>query len=199
MKAVALNLVRGSWALTYRTIGRVCAWCMAGEGASKVWRALALVIGVGTAFRLTGSSPIVAGGVYLAWLGVAWMQSPPLAAEPEDEVDEAVVPAAEADEEPDGEEPVAASADPLEPAEFLARLRALIGDRNGVLLRTVVADRHEAGAPADWGVPEARALCTALGVPVKDSIKVAGDTSVGVHRTALPSPPPWRPPRRVVR
>ncbi|MFI9236925.1 hypothetical protein [Streptomyces sp. NPDC053079] len=189
MRAVALDLVRGSWALTYRALGRVCAWCMAGEGASKVWRALALMVGVGTAYRLTGSSPIVAGGAYLAWLGVAWMQSPALAAEPEDEdedeVDEAVVPAAEADEEPDDEQPDMAPSDPLEPTAFLARIRKLIGDRNGVLLRTVVADLHKAGVPADWRVPEARALCTALGVTVKGSIKVAGDTSVGVHRDAL--------------
>lgn len=88
---------------------------------------------------------------------------------------------------------------------FLTRLRTLIGDRNGVLLRTLVADLHNAGVPAGWGVPEARALCTALGVPVKGAIKVAGDTSVGVHRTALPtgSPPvpfllPWKATKRVV-
>ncbi|MFE5873024.1 hypothetical protein ACFQ6V_30835 [Streptomyces roseifaciens] len=192
MKAIALHLVRGSWALTYQALGRACAWCMAGEGSSKVWRALGVVIGVGTAYRLTGSSPIVAGGLYMAWLGLAWTQTPPQvtrapsAEEPDEEeveeTDEALGPAAEEDV---GKFPTPLS-DPLEAAAFLDRLRTLIGDRNGVLLRTVVADLHDAGVPAEWGVPEARALCTALGVPVKDSLKVTGKTSIGVHRSALP-------------
>ncbi|MFF7021964.1 hypothetical protein ACFY97_13215 [Streptomyces klenkii] len=202
MKAIALHFVRGSWALTYQALGRACAWCMAGEGSSKVWRALGVVIGVGTAYRLTGSSPIVAGGLYMAWLGLAWTQAPPLdtrapsAEEPDEEeveeMGEALGPAAEEDVA----EPAPPPSNPLEPGAFLDRLRTLIGDRNGVLLRTVVADLHDAGVPAEWGVPEARALCTALGVPVKDSLKVAGKTSIGVHWTALPDPAAPLPPAR---
>lgn len=202
MKTTALHLVRGSWAITYRALGRACAWCMAGEGSNKVWRALGLVVGIGTAYRLTGSSPAVAGGVFLAGLGVAWMHSPPPGEDPEGVVEEGAGLAAEAGKAAqrtakkvnaqvtgstggaDLHQPT--PSDPLEPAAFLDRLRTLIGDRNGVLLRDVVADLHAAGVPAEWGVPDARALCTTLGVPVKGSIKVAGETSVGVHRTALP-------------
>ncbi|MET9414124.1 hypothetical protein ABZY03_08020 [Streptomyces klenkii] len=191
MKPSALDLVRGSWALTSQAFGKACAWCMAAEGANKVWRLLGLAFGVTIAYQLTGPSPIVAGGLYIAWLGLAWTQAPPLDTRPpsseepdEEEVEEMDEALGQAAEE-DVEEVAAPPSDPLEADAFLDRLRTLIGDRNGVLLRTVVADLHDAGVPAEWGVPEARALCTALGVPVKESIKVAGATSVGVHRDAL--------------
>lgn len=69
--------------------------------------------------------------------------------------------------------------------EFVLGLATLIGTRNGVLLATVVEHFQEAGAPPEWGIPEVRAQCTALGVPVKERIKVRGSTSVGVHRDGL--------------
>ncbi|MFQ6851255.1 hypothetical protein AAIB46_10200 [Streptomyces sp. 35M1] len=69
--------------------------------------------------------------------------------------------------------------------EFVLGLATLIGTRNGVLLATVVDHFQGAGAPPEWGIPEVRAQCTALGVPVKERIKVRGSTSVGVHRDGL--------------
>ncbi|MFJ8755661.1 hypothetical protein [Streptomyces cyaneofuscatus] len=69
--------------------------------------------------------------------------------------------------------------------EFVLGLATLIGTRNGVLLATVAEHFRKDGAPPEWGIPEVRAQCTALGVPVKERIKVRGSTSVGVHRDGL--------------
>ncbi|MFI2078550.1 hypothetical protein [Streptomyces triculaminicus] len=167
-------------------VGRGWAWITAEDWRTAL-RRLGYTGGAGYvlvyAAAHTPAAPYAVSAGVLVWCGAAWMHAPldsphgyPTEQPP-------------VEEEPAlydlVEEPAEAAPDPLDPVAFLERLRTLIGDRNGVLLRTVVADLHDAGVPADWGVPEARSLCTSLGVPVKNSIKVAGDTSVGVHRTAL--------------
>ncbi|KAB7850147.1 hypothetical protein [Streptomyces mobaraensis] len=171
-------------------VGRGWAWITAED-----WRAALRRLGytgvtgyvvVYTAAHTPAAPYALPAGVLL-WCCAAWMHAPaeaprahPVVQQPGDDTDAFDGPT---------EEPAVTALDPLEPDAFLDRLRTLIGDRNGVLLRTLVADLHEAGIPADWGVPEARSLCTSLGVPVKGAIKVAGETSVGVHRSALPAPP----------
>lgn len=74
--------------------------------------------------------------------------------------------------------------------EFIAVLRTEIGDRNGVLLRDIADALETAGLAVGWTVAEVRQQCDACGIPVKDSIKVAGKTSIGVHRDALPPAAP---------
>lgn len=78
----------------------------------------------------------------------------------------------------------------LDDAEFVAVLRAAIGDRNGVLLRDVATALEEARLTSGWTPADVRQQCDACGIPVKESIKVSGETSVGVHRDALPAAPP---------
>ncbi|MEV8349039.1 hypothetical protein ACFVTT_15720 [Streptomyces niveus] len=77
------------------------------------------------------------------------------------------------------------SPEPPNDDEFVLGLANLIGTRNGVLLATAVEYFREDGAPDNWGIPEVRAQCAALGIHVKDRIKVAGSTSIGVHRDGL--------------
>ncbi|MEU5426855.1 hypothetical protein AB0H73_14795 [Streptomyces olivoreticuli] len=121
----------------------------------------------------------------LAWCVAAWMHAPSSAEPPEDGIQ---APAAL----PSGS-PLPAPHAPLDPVAFLPFLRALIGDRNGVLLRDLVTALREASAPDDWGMVQTRQLCTAAGVPVRRSVKTPNGTSPGVHRDDLPAgdvPPP---------
>ncbi|MFD3929701.1 hypothetical protein [Streptomyces sp. NPDC058614] len=76
-------------------------------------------------------------------------------------------------------------------------VRDRIGDRNGVLLVDVLTGLHRAGMHEDWDVTALRGVVERLGIPVRDSIKVGGDVSVGVHVDDLtgawdvqPTPPP---------
>lgn len=81
---------------------------------------------------------------------------------------------------------------------FVQLLRNLIGDRNGVLLSAVVAVLQERNP--DVELAHVRAQCEALGVPVRDKLKVDGSVSVGVHVDDLlgewdvrAAPPPGGP------
>lgn len=77
-------------------------------------------------------------------------------------------------------------------------LRDQIGDRNGVLLAQVLTGLHAAGMHTDWDVTVLRGVVEQqLGVLVRDSLKVDGAVSVGVHVDDLtdvwdvqPTPPP---------
>lgn len=68
---------------------------------------------------------------------------------------------------------------------FVELLRDAIGDRNGVLLADVLRLLHREQLLLDWDVSDVRARCAELGIPVRDSLKVAGSVSVGVHVTDL--------------
>lgn len=82
-------------------------------------------------------------------------------------------------------------------AGFVQLLADAIGDRNGVLLVDVLLLLHRAGMHTDWRVADVRAQVEALGIRVRDSLKVGGRVSPGVHREDLSrvwdvdfSPPP---------
>lgn len=77
---------------------------------------------------------------------------------------------------------------------FVRLLRDCIGDRNGVLLADVLATAQAAGLLADWDVTRVREACETVGVTVRDSLKVQGRTSVGVHRDDLNAAHPATPP-----
>lgn len=72
---------------------------------------------------------------------------------------------------------------------FVQLLHDAVGDRNGVHLSTIAEILHQHGFLTDWGVPDLRERCAALGVPVRASLKVEGKVRVGVHRDDLPALP----------
>lgn len=79
-------------------------------------------------------------------------------------------------------------------AAFVQFIRDCIGDRNGTLLADVLVTAQAAGQLADWDVTRVRDACETVGIPVRESLKVNGRTSVGVHRddfeAAHPAPSP---------
>lgn len=87
-------------------------------------------------------------------------------------------------------------------------VRDRIGDRNGVLLAELLAGLHAAEMHLDWDVTALRRVVERLGIPVRDKIKVSGDTSVGVHvddlthvwdvRVTAPPPQSGSPSREAV-
>jgi hypothetical protein len=79
-------------------------------------------------------------------------------------------------------------------AAFVQLLRDCIGDRNGVLLADVLATAQAAGLWADWDIARVREGCDTVGVRVRDSIKVDGRVSAGVHRDDLEAAHPTAPP-----
>ncbi|KAA6221738.1 hypothetical protein CP973_06965 [Streptomyces albofaciens JCM 4342] len=61
-----------------------------------------------------------------------------------------------------------------------------IGDRQGVHLRDLLALLHRAGQHPEWEVSDLRSVCTRLGIPVRDRVRVRGrGVTVGVHRADL--------------
>lgn len=82
-------------------------------------------------------------------------------------------------------------------AEFVQWIRDRIGDRNGVLVAELLAGLHAARMHQDWDAATLRQVVERLGIPVRDSLKVGGTVSTGVHVDDLttawdvhPTPPP---------
>lgn len=72
-------------------------------------------------------------------------------------------------------------------------LADLIADRPGVHLSTLLTHLQEQGHGEGWTVGDLRARLQAAGVPVRRSVKVAGQVAYGVHRDALQPLPQERP------
>jgi hypothetical protein len=166
------RLIRGSDVLVLR------AWAVLwpGEWREAVQRWCA--IGVVGSFPVTAVClhPWLLAPAAGGWAAAALAVSKQAGDKDEDSEDEPVIEGLEPEE--------------LGDAEFVAVLRAAIGDRNGVLLRDVAVALEEAGLTSGWTPADVRQQCDACGIPVKESIKVSGETSVGVHRLALPAAPP---------
>ncbi|MEU3976874.1 hypothetical protein [Streptomyces bacillaris] len=90
----------------------------------------------------------------------------------------------------DEEQPPAAPDPDAQREQLLDLTRTLIGDRPGVHLAVLLQHLQEHGQAKGWEVADLRARLTALQVPVRRSVKVAGKVAVGVHRDDLPSPSP---------
>lgn len=82
-------------------------------------------------------------------------------------------------------------------AALVQYMRDQIGDANGVLLADVLAGLHAAEMHTAWDVHALRQVVERLGIPVRDSLKIDGAVSVGVHVDDLtstwdvhPTPPP---------
>ncbi|MFF3398260.1 hypothetical protein ACFYW6_07075 [Streptomyces sp. NPDC002659] len=84
-------------------------------------------------------------------------------------------------------------------ADFVQWIRDQIGDRNGVLVWELLDGLHQAGMHKDWDAAALRDMIERLGIHVRDSLKVGGYVSTGVHIDDLRavwdvqlSPPPGK-------
>lgn len=101
---------------------------------------------------------------------------------------------ADADGEATAEKPTQ-TAEPARPrhsdaeihASAVHELRALIGDRNGVHLAEVLADWQKRGWVGQVSAAELGRQLVVRGIPVRASLKVAGQVGPGVHRDDLPA------------
>ncbi|MFF7365637.1 hypothetical protein [Streptomyces sp. NPDC008125] len=154
-------------------------WIRSADGWDSLWYALGTLWALAALGWAVGQHPVIAPVLVLAWLLAALKLGHPDDDAHPDKINKTV---GESSVPEDSPEP---APEPPTDDEFVLGLANLIGTRNGVLLSTVVDHFHQAGAPHGWGIPDVRAQCTRLGIPVKSPIKVRGTTSVGVHRTGL--------------
>lgn len=130
-------------------------WLLPGRAGSALRRLLAAAAGAWIAVRVLGSTPHLAWPLAAWWLAAAWRT------------------ARDAERQEQAE------------AAFVQLLADAIGDRNGVHLVDVLALLHRDGLLTDWSVSDVRAQCETLGIRVRDSIKVSGKVSPGVHTDDL--------------
>lgn len=72
-------------------------------------------------------------------------------------------------------------------AAFVQWIYERIGDRNGVLVAELVEGLHQSDMHRDWDASVLRGVIERLGIPVRDSLKVDGTVSTGVHVDDLTS------------
>jgi hypothetical protein len=145
-------------------IGRELAW--AGEWRETIARwvlfALAAAIALSTVVLHPWLAPAPA---------VLWFVAASVAAPEEDEGDE------------DGGEG-------FDPAVFLELVHDVAGGENVHLVAVREQLAEETGR--EWSGPQARALCAAAGIPVRDGVRVPGASpavTTGIHRDDLPPLP----------
>lgn len=142
---------------------RPCQWCLSAEDAmDRVWRGLGLLWAAAGAGWIVVHSPLLLVVVVPAWCAVALRHSSFTAWE---------------------EGPAAVTVEAVPPpsdAAFISGLAELLAGRSGVHLRTIAEHFHKTGVETAYGIPEVRAQCAALGIPVKPSVKVAGAPPPGV-------------------
>lgn len=66
-------------------------------------------------------------------------------------------------------------------AAFVQWIYERIGDRNGVLIAELLDGLHQSGMHKEWDAAALRGVVERLGIPVRDSLKVGGTVSTGVH------------------
>lgn len=169
-------LAVGTWLVARWAWGRL--WAAGQADDDLVGPVVVVVVGVVMVGVAVAATPILASPLTLVWLVAAGVSGHRhLGAEPPPGPDAEDVEAVE------GTGPRTAEA-PTDD-ELLRALADLIGTRNGVLLRDVVAAFHKAGVRTSWGIPELRAQCERLRIPIKASLQVGKFTSKGVHREGL--------------
>ncbi|MFI5808999.1 hypothetical protein [Streptomyces sp. NPDC051561] len=182
----------GSW-LILRSAGH---WIAAADGIDRLWNAAGLMWGLIAAGWGIGQAPWTVAVLIPVW---AWAALRAAAAPPPDKIEKKGKGDAGA-----AEDDAEAVVEPPTDAEFITAVAELIGTRNGVLLRDIVELYHETGVDPAWGIPEVRAICTRLGIPVRDRLNTRSGLSVGVHGEAfraalstlaepLTNPPPEPP------
>lgn len=153
-------------------------WIRDADGTDSLWYAL------GAAWALAALGWVIGQAWWLALvLALAWLLAALKLGQtaPPDKIEKDAGESRDSTPNETGDD----SPEPPTDDEFVLGLANLIGTRNGVLLSTVVSHFREAGAPPAWDIPDVRAQCTALGIPVRDRIKVRRSTSIGVHRDGL--------------
>ncbi|PJN31319.1 hypothetical protein CG717_16265 [Streptomyces sp. CB02613] len=181
MQRRARTLTHGQRLLLHRIGHRAAAWVRAGRRDDL--HGLAAILGC------ILRAAILAAGAYGAWLAirrwpaVLWLLVPlwcwaAIRALPK------AVP------EPAEEEPPAAEDTAAQREQLLDLIRTLIGDRPGVHLAALLKHLQDHGQWEGREVADIRTHLTALQVPVRRSVKVAGRVAYGVHRDDLPQPSP---------
>ncbi|WP_459249488.1 hypothetical protein [Streptomyces youssoufiensis] len=206
-----LTLLSGSVAIARHAI----AWCAAADDRSGVvYRALGLVIATGTLGKAVTLTPILMAPVIVVWGAAALVVQPPKAkpkkgggkAKEKGRKAPARGAATALRKKVASTRSKAAAGTPNEAADGAAEetpeqapwppsrealhdhIRQAAGTHPGAHLRTLTAHLQSAGAPAGWGMAQTRALCTSHGVPVKPSVRAAGDVSSGVYLADLQDP-----------
>lgn len=173
--ALFRRAVTGSW----RIVRGPLRWIAGADGMDKVWNACGLFWGLAAAGWIVGQAPLLVALILPAWVAAALHFGAPDT--PPTKIDKET-----GEPEPDAEQELAEADSEPRPgptdAEFVAAVTDLIGARNGTLLRTVVQHFHDVGVDPEWGIPEVRAQCAALGIRVRPSLKAPEGTSPGVHR-----------------
>lgn len=130
-------------------------WLLPGVWRTALARVVGSTVAAGFALTVVGRAPVLLWPASAAWAVAAWRTG-------------------RADERRRRAE-----------AELVQLLDEMIGPRNGVLLADVLAALHAEQLLTDWDVRELRAAVERVGVSVRDSLKVEGRVSVGVHREDL--------------
>ncbi|MGH3584842.1 MAG: hypothetical protein ACRDQ0_00825 [Pseudonocardia sp.] len=130
-------------------------WLLPGAWRTAGARLVGSALGAGFALTVIERAPVLLWPASAAWAGTAWRTG-------------------RADERRRRAE-----------AELVLLLDEMIGQRNGVILADVLAALHGEQLLTDWDVHQLRAACERVGVRVRDSLKVDGRVSVGVHREDL--------------
>ncbi|MGW4040454.1 hypothetical protein ACWEIM_29965 [Streptomyces sp. NPDC004778] len=181
MQRKARTLTHGQRLLLRRLGHRAAAWVRAGRrddlhGLAAILgcilRAVLLAAGVYGAWLLIRRWPAVLWPLVPLWCWAAIRAIPKATPEP-------------AEGEPPTAEDTAAQREQL-----LNLIRTLIGDRPGVHLAVLLKHLQDHGQWEGREVADLRAHLTALQVPVRRSVKVAGRVAYGVHRDDLPQPSP---------
>ncbi|WP_432111381.1 hypothetical protein [Streptomyces sp. YPW6] len=181
MQRRARTLTHGQRLLLRRLTTRATAWVRAGRrhdltGLAAILgcilRAVLLAAGAYGAWWAIRRWPAVLWVLVPLWCWAAIRAIPKAAPEP-------------AEEEPPTAEDTAAQREQL-----LDLIRTLIGDRPGVHLSTLLDHLQQHGQWEGREVADLRTHLTALQVPVRRSVKVAGRVAYGVHRDDLPQPSP---------
>ncbi|WP_327246563.1 hypothetical protein [Streptomyces sp. NBC_01320] len=66
-------------------------------------------------------------------------------------------------------------------AAFVQWIYGRIGNRNGVLVAELLDGLHQSGMHKEWDAAALRGVIERLGIPVRDSLRVGGFVSTGVH------------------
>lgn len=130
-------------------------WLLPGTWQTAAARLVGSALGTGFALTVIERAPVLLWPAFAAWAVAAWCTG-------------------RADERRRRAE-----------AELVLLLDDMIGPRNGVLLVDVLTALHAKELLTDWDVRQLRAAVERVGVRVRDSLKVEGRVSVGVHREDL--------------
>lgn len=182
----ALTALRtGSGVLVRRGTDRLCADGIRGLVGRGAVAGFGVYVAVYDSMAHPNALALTIPAAAGAWVLAAWTLAP-AAGEPEPEHDYA---------EPDETSEVRRPAAPEQVLDGTAAwIRGRIGNGRGVHLSFLLLDAHANGVLHDVpDVGQLRDVLEACGIPVRRSVKVAGEVAYGVHIDDLPKPSPTEP------